>query len=697
MPAPVTAPGPRPPALDASVHALDRARTLLERAFSLPSAERPLGPAPAPNRPRGLAAAAAALIAPFLTSDAELNLAKLMGRVPADVGARDWQRAGMAFERWNARWRVPSTWTPEQVGRSIEAAASLHERLSAGRLSLRQFGDEMSRLVRHIDGRLQPAATRSAAAPRRPADPPPSRPPGPPRVDDPAALRRQQAAQAVQRGSDAVGALGRAIRRHAEAPTPASRSMLNDAYALAKSLQARDGGRHWTPATQRGFAAYGPQAERALYGVPRAAPPAPPAQRSKVTHTGGPGASTGAAADALNREALDRQARAFENARRIVHERSRTLLPGGPSAAEVAREVYRALSPALQAAGLGEHDFVERVRTPGRVAGMHGGGRIGGSAGAAGAGGVGPAGGGPAGGAGRAEAVRIEVGERAARVSSLLERAGHPSHLTASLDGAGRARVTLRPEALVPDARAALDRLARQVGGARTDRLLDAMLVGYGGEVGLSALILAWRAEPGVQQRLDGRLVLDLGNLVTNLPAGDALHDLEHLVGFRSGPGRGVYLTTMAGERALEYVGGVRSENGYLDDAMAAQRAGRPLESAFGFANVLRQRLERHAAGLSDPRASMPDDIRAGMPSRAEFLDALARLEGLKLMLGRGGLDWGGIDLNDATTTRWASVAQRFPGIERIDFAVEFPRAYAEMLDALKRLAEPPPTDGLMF
>jgi hypothetical protein len=697
MPAPVTAPGPRPPPPHASAHALDRARTLLERAFRLPSAERPVGPAPVPNRPRGLAAAAAALVAPFLTSDAELNLAKLMGRVPADVGARDWQQAGMAFERWNARWRVPSTWTPGQVGRGIEAAAALHERLSAGRISPRQFGDAMSRLVRHIDGGMQPPATRSAAAPRRPADPPPSRPAAPARVDDPAALRRQHAAQAAQRGSDAVSALGRAIRSHAEAPTPARRSMLNDAYALAGSLHARDGARHWTPATQRGFAAYRPQAERTLYGAPRAAPPAPPAQASRVTHTRGPGAATGAAADALNREALDRQAGAFENARRIVHERSRTLLPGGPSVAEVAREVYRAQRPALQAAGLGENDFIERVQAPGRVTGMDGGGRIGANAGPAGTGAGGAAGGGPLDGAGRSEAVPIEVSERAARVASLLERAGHPPHLTAALDGAGRPRLALQSEALVPDALAALDRLVRQVGGAGTDRLLDAMLLGYGGEVGLPALILAWRAEPGAQQRLNGRLVLDLGNLVTNLPVGDALHDLEHLVGFRSGPGRGVYLTTMAGERALEYVGGVRSENGYMADAIAAQRAGRPLESAFGFANLLRQRLERHAAGLSNPRASMPDDIRAGMPSRAEFLDALARLEGLKLMLGRGGLDWGGIDLNDATTTRWASVAQRFPAIERIDFAAEFPRAYADMLDALQRLAEAPPTGGPMF
>lgn len=694
MPAPVTAPGPRPPAPHASAHALDRARTLLERAFRLPSAERPVGPPPVPNRPRGLAAAAAALVAPFLTSDAELNLAKLMGRVPADVGARDWQRAGMAFERWNARWRVPSTWTPEQVGRGIEAAAALHERLSAGRLSPRQFGDAMSRLVRHIDGGVPPPATRSAAAPHRPVDPPSSRPVAASRVEEPAALRRQQAAQ---RGSDAVSALGRAIRSHAEAPTPVRRSTLNDAYALARSLHARDGVRHWTPATQRGFAAYGPQAQRALYGPPRTAPPAPPRQQARVTHTGGPGAATGAAADALNREALDRQARALENARRIVHERSRTLLPGGPSVAEVAREVYRTLSPALQAAGLGEQDFVARVQAPGRVAAMHGGGRIGASAGPAGTGAGGAAGGGPLDGAGRSEATAPEVSERTARVASLLERAGHPPHLTAATDDAGRPRVALRSEALVPDARAALDRLTRQVGRAGTDRLFDAMLLGYGGEVGLPALILAWRAEPGARQRLDGRLVLDLGNLVTNLPAGDALHDLEHLVGFRSGPGRGVYLTTMDGERALEYVGGVRSENGYMADAIAAQRAGRTLESAFGFANLLRQRLERHAAGLGNPRASMPDDIRAAMPSRVEFLDALARLEGLKLMLGRGGLDWGGIDLNDATTTRWASVAQRFPAIEQIDFAADFPRAYAEMLEALQRLAEPPPTGGPMF
>jgi len=405
---------------------------------------------------------------------------------------------------------------------------------------------------------------------------------------------------------------------------------------------------------------------------------------------GGRGTVHGEEAARLEGDAARRRAEGIERARRRAYEERSQQLPGGADGKARAARALQAegLDPALAGEVLRLGPANRLVGAPGQGVGI---------VGAAGAGGAGPAGSSPLGGPGRSEAVAPEAAGRAARVASLLERAGHPPHLTAALDGAGQPRVALRSEALVPDARAALDRLARRVGEAGTDRLLDAMLLGYRGEVGLSALILAWRAEPGAQQRLDGRLVLDLGSLVTNLPASDALHDLEHLVGFRSGPGRGVYLTTMAGERALEYVGGVRSENGYLAAAIAAQRAGRPLESAFEFANLLRQRLERHAAGLRDPRASMPDDIRAGMRSRAEFLDALARLEGLKLMLGRGGLDWGAIDLNDATTTRWDTVAQRFPAIERIDFAVEFPGAYAEMLEALTRLAEPPPTGGPLF
>jgi hypothetical protein len=462
MPAPVAAPGTRPPAPSVPAQALDRARALLERAFGLPSAERPGGPAPAPNRPRGLAAAAAALVAPFLTGDAELNLAKLRGRVPADVDGRDWQMAGAAFERWNARWRVPSTWTPGQVGRSIGEAAVLHDRLSAGRISPRQFGDAMSRLVRRIDGEVQPPAIRSVAGPRRPADPPPSRPADPPpsgladpaRLGDPAALRRRQAAQ---RGSDAVAALGRAIRSHGEAPSAARRSLLNDAYALARSLHARDGARHWTPATRHGFAAYAPQAVRALYGAPGVTPPASPiapprtagprvpspprpgvpAQESRVTHTRGPGASTGAAADALEREALARHARAVENARRIVHERSRTLLPGGPSVAELAREVYRAMHPELQAAGLGEDDFVARAQAPGRIAGMHRGGRIGASgSGASG----GPARPGQPGDGGEADPVHAAAAPRITLAqmrdaypasSDLLDRPGRRERLEA--------------------------------------------------------------------------------------------------------------------------------------------------------------------------------------------------------------------------------------------------------------------------
>jgi len=299
MPAPVDAPRvpPRMPA-----HPLDSSRELLERAFRLPSAQRPGGLPSFPSLLRGLgraaaglgrAAAAAGTLARFLTSDAELNLAKLAGKVPASVSGRDWQMAGAAFERWNAGWRVPSTWTPAQVGRGIEGAAALQDRLAAGRISPRRFDEEMSRLVRRIGGDPKPTGIRSAAPPSRPAAPPPSRPADRAGVGDPAALRR---------------------------------------------------------------------------GLP--------ARESRVTHTRGPGATAGAAAGELNRQALDRQARALENARRIVHERSRTLLPGGPSIAQIAREVYRERRPELQAAGLGENAFVALVRAPGHIGGPHGSGRV---------------------------------------------------------------------------------------------------------------------------------------------------------------------------------------------------------------------------------------------------------------------------------------------------------------------------------
>ena len=146
IPAPPRAtpvPAPRPPAgpgAAAAPGALEPARQMLERAWRLPASPGAPRPPAGPGllRSLGLAGAVAAG-ALFNSSGGELALLQLQGRVPLDIGLRQWQRAGAALERWNPDWKLPDSSTPEQVGQLVRRAAELDDRLSGRQLTPQQF------------------------------------------------------------------------------------------------------------------------------------------------------------------------------------------------------------------------------------------------------------------------------------------------------------------------------------------------------------------------------------------------------------------------------------------------------------------------------------------------------------------------------------------------------------------------------
>ena len=382
MPVPVRAASSVP--AHRAVPPLESARQLLERSLELPAAR---GAAPPPAvygllRALGRAGAAAAGLgaaiggALFASSRGELTVLQLQGKVPPQIDLKQFQRAATAFERWAPAWRMPPTWTPQQVGRAIGEAGALLDRLDAGTISLRRFDEEMSRRMGQIGARARPPASR----------------------ETPVAVAAQaRATQAnrppAQQGSDAIRALGRAIRDFGQTPTVARRVALNDLYALARSRHARDGVRHWTPATQSNFRALAPQADRALYGpapkpgpaglpargwqpgtVPGGRGPGLPELRSEIAPARGGGVRTGAGAGELEWRALEQRADALERARRLFHERSRTQLPGG-SREDLARALYAELGGA-KALGSSEDAFVAQVRRPGSIRGADPAGRV---------------------------------------------------------------------------------------------------------------------------------------------------------------------------------------------------------------------------------------------------------------------------------------------------------------------------------
>jgi hypothetical protein len=373
IPAPLRATLPAPPRVPAgagsaaATGALEPVRQMLERAWRLPAAPGAAKPPAGPGLLRGLGLMGAVAAGALLNSSGgELALLQLQGKVPLDIGLGQWQRAGAALERWNPHWKMPRAATPEQIGQAVRRAAELDRQWSSQRITAQQFRREMGLLARSLQapsgppaGALRPAATL----------PPPARPQPP---------HAARASQAVQQ-------LGQAIRAHNARPgDPARRAALNDVFALARSLHAN---RHdWTPATQRNFDALAPQAVRALYGLPRL--------RSDVTHTRGAGAQTGALAAELEQRARTQRAQALETGVKIVHARSRTLLPGG-SLEALARRVHADLGGAA-ALGMSADAFVARVRTTGPIQGEDATGRV--RAGLSGSGGIsafGPRGPGP--------------------------------------------------------------------------------------------------------------------------------------------------------------------------------------------------------------------------------------------------------------------------------------------------------------
>jgi len=343
----------------------------------------------------------------------------------------------------------------------------------------------------------------------------------------------------------------------------------------------------------------------------------------------------------------------------------------------VARRVHADLG-GVAALGVSEDAFVARVGKPGWIRGADAAGRI--RSGTDAAGGSRGSSGGPV--------FSGDVQQERARTTTLLRERGNPAHLRLGPHGSqGQHVLLIDRDALIPEARDALARVESEVGSAAMVRLFDAMLLGhrtddrYRGDPGLAGLIAAWRDERGTEL-LGGRTMLDLHALLANLSDPDQLHDGEHLVGFATGPGRGVYPTTSAGEALVQFMGGSRSDNGYVDAMRAAEARGEPLDASPEVQRELRARLAQFADGLGDMNC-VPPEVRQSMPRRADFHDAVARLEAYKLALARGGLEWRGIEI---TKTGWAAVVARFPSLSRIDFAEAYPRAYRDMLGVLQRI-----------
>ena len=180
-------------------------------------------------------------------------------------------------------------------------------------------------------------------------------------------------------GATVVEALGKAIRAYDAAPGSSAREGLNDALALARSLNRKQGV-HWTPATRENFDALARQAQARLYphstapsrpaspplpGEQAAAVPQPPqplhlpAPGARVEHTGGDVRTPAQ----IEEEHLARVAQRLEEARNAYYERRKTQLAGGDETALVAR-IYEEMG--LRSLGVSQEQFQNHLKAAGQ-------------------------------------------------------------------------------------------------------------------------------------------------------------------------------------------------------------------------------------------------------------------------------------------------------------------------------------------
>ncbi|MCX7231556.1 MAG: hypothetical protein NTW15_21570 [Burkholderiales bacterium] len=680
----------------------------------------------------------------------------LQGKEPLDVDLGQWQRAGSAFERWNPQWKLSASATSEQAAQAVRRAAELDEQLAGGRITPQTFRLEMGRLARTLQDAPVPPAGPPAAAPRPPG-PPQAREPvrQPPGVQDVERLQRAlQAHQAAptartrgmlndelartdslhgqhgarwpaetaalygalqararsalaqplvsERASEVVQQLGRAIRACNARPTdPAGREALNDVFALAKSLHAN---RHdWTPATRRNFDALAPQAVRTLYGNASKAPPAGlPARRSETTHTRGTGAQTGAGAAELEQRARAKQAQALEQATLAVNEGRRTLLPDG-SVEALARVVY-AQRGGARALGVSVDAFVQQVQRPGMDQGTDAGGRV--RAGHAG-GGATPPGSGPSGHivhrqkqqepqqAQRHREAESEGEPAAFRAAAYLRQAGQPSHLAVKTAPSDEVSIGVDRSRLVPEARAAHDRLVSHLGPEQLERLLGVLIAGRGGEVGLHALGEVWRTSRP-DEPLSGRTLRDLGQVLTNWSDYGTLDDLAALTEFRAGTYRGIYPPTEAHAEArgriaphldgLVHMEGLSAGPPTLDELLRAPWVLQHLRS-------MQLAYDHDTRGdATASRGIAPAHWRWPTSTAPGFAESAAALEAFWLTLRAAsatGADPAG--LSNGENVSWGDAEARIPGLRTVDFTVfpAFHRAVRDGFRAIMREFDP--------
>jgi len=413
------------------------------------------------------------------------------------------------------------------------------------------------------------------------------------------------------------------------------------------------------------------------------------ARGAAVTHTRGPGATHGEAAGERERRARERHEAQLEQARQERLRARRHELPAVDRERAHADTADRhgvsgqALRQALQPA---------QARLPFGIA-----------SGPVGATSDGPGGqAGPSGGAGwrfvgaqpiqqpqQAPGAGRRPGPEEARerfeqfAQSFPEGAPHLVLRTA--DG----RFDIQPDRLTAPSREAYDRLAGQLGAPRLNELVNAMVLGYDGRIGLAALGRAWQpatTEGAAPPALTAEVLQGLGRVVFDAPDFGTLGDLAGLTGVQTRTYRGL----LHPERDREWVApffdavkdGVVHFRGLTPPPDAAQILASPwfLEHL----RVIQTRLD----GTPAPRGSAWPPWRDS--SDPDFQATIASRQAIWLAWWSAGLDDDRLHtLTWQRSPTWAQASAAVPGLARLDLFRTFDGIDRALRSALPQVLVP--------
>ncbi|MCY3015612.1 MAG: hypothetical protein NT171_13090, partial [Planctomycetota bacterium] len=271
------------------------------------------------------------------------------------------------------------------------------------------------------------------------------------------------------------------------------------------------------------------------------------------------------------------------------------------------------------------------------------------------------------------------------RRSAFLDSVGKPEHLTLQIGNNASSMLEFNPDMMSKEGAAAYTRLRRLHTAAELNRLLDALIVGQGEELGLRALCTEW-VKISPEEPLTGSVLVDIGRAVFDAPKFGSLGDLMSLTGLRTSAFSGIppptayYTRALAISRFFDYPGDLYS---WPD---TASKQAHPAGFKPGFYEWLRSSQIDYLNYLS--ARSVPSEVPTWSTTQsAQFIETLTARLALVIAWHSHGLTLQTkAMLAPLGSPTWTAASSTVPGLHQLDFAKLYPTIYDDLLQRLPEI-----------